>query len=553
VQSLQRVLEQVKGRLGSLPANVKLLVGSVMIILAMALLLISQYTGDADLAPLGLPPDAAIRTDAVRHLRTMGVQYEDRGDDLYVPRSRQYEVIGSLSASEVISTHQIDFNALIEHNANPFIGRDQAAQNWLTAKMNVLSAMIGARPDVSMARVIIDTPPRTPGIGAARIAPKATVIVRMNGASLTQESADALGRMVAGAQAGLSVENVTVTDVGSNLSFIPRGAESVLSGNYLEHKQKTEAHFRRIIQEALPIPGAIVSVNAVVKNTRISSKETSFEDPKIGPRESESRDYTATNTSQSGEAGVRPNAGAAITSRSGRDSEIVESSTRESVMSKFGGRDRVIEDPTGYPLEVNAIVAIPRSHFVRAWRISQGDDSADPDAAALESFFEQKKTGLETDLSLLVRTGDLADAVAGELRVRMYDDGDAVMLPGGIEATLVGGDGGIGAIAGDSMVKNVGLGALAVVSLIMMFLMVKKANRRDPLPTATEIVGIPPALDAIEREIVGEAEEGEPVLEGMELEDAAMRTQQILDQINDLVGTNPDEVANLFHRWIATD
>ena len=37
---------------------------------------------------------------------------------------------------------------------------------------------------------------------------------------------------------------------------------------------------------------------------------------------------------------------------------------------------------------------------------------------------------------------------------------------------------------------------LALVALGMMFMMVRKASRPQPLPTAEELVGIPPALQA---------------------------------------------------------
>ena len=208
MQALQKTLEQVRSQFSRLPVNARLLIGSLMIILVMGLLLVSQYAGQSNLAPLGLPATADVREAALQHLRAMNVNFEDRGDDIYVPADRQYELIGQLSERQIVSTHQIDFNALIEHNANPFIGRDQARQNWLTAKMNVLSAMIAARNDVSMARVIIDPPARSPGIGAAHIATKATVAVQMRGAPLSQDTADVFGRMVAGSQAGLKVSDV---------------------------------------------------------------------------------------------------------------------------------------------------------------------------------------------------------------------------------------------------------------------------------------------------------------------------------------------------------
>jgi flagellar biosynthesis/type III secretory pathway M-ring protein FliF/YscJ len=99
----------------------------------------------------------------------------------------------------------------------------------------------------------------------------------------------------------------------------------------------------------------------------------------------------------------------------------------------------------------------------------------------------------------------------------------------------------------------VSLGGLALVSLTMMFLMVRRASVREVLPTAQELIGIPPALAAMDGDLVGEADEASPALEGVELNDSAIRRQQMLDQIADMVNKTPDEAAGLLRRWIKSE
>ncbi len=82
-----------------------------------------------------------------------------------------------------------------------------------------------------------------------------------------------------------------------------------------------------------------------------------------------------------------------------------------------------------------------------------------------------------------------------------------------------------------------------------MFLMVRKAGLQAQLPTAEEIVGYPPALPTDSSEVVGEADESAPALEGVELDDEALQRNQMLSQISEMVKQNPDEVANLLRRW----
>ena len=84
-------------------------------------------------------------------------------------------------------------------------------------------------------------------------------------------------------------------------------------------------------------------------------------------------------------------------------------------------------------------------------------------------------------------------------------------------------------------------------------MMVRKAGSQSRLPTAQEIVGVPPPLPTDQSEVVGEAEESAPAMEGLELDDEALRQKQMLGQISNMVRQNPDEVANLLRRWIRVE
>src|SRR5690606_1267592 len=155
-------------------------------------------------------------------------------------------------------------------------------------------------------------------------------------------------------------------------------------------------------------------------------------------------------------------------------------------------------------------------------------------------------------------TDAVEGAIAGVVRVEMFPDFGAVLTSGSqLVPGAAGGAGGIGGITGggvnDSLVKYVTLGGLAALSLVMMFLMVRKANVREELPTAAELVGMPPALAAADSDLVGEADEAAPALEGVELNDDAIRRQQMLDQIKEMVTTAPEEAAMLLRRWIKSE
>jgi flagellar biosynthesis/type III secretory pathway M-ring protein FliF/YscJ len=101
-------------------------------------------------------------------------------------------------------------------------------------------------------------------------------------------------------------------------------------------------------------------------------------------------------------------------------------------------------------------------------------------------------------------------------------------------------------------VQTVALGALSIVAMGMMIMMVRKAGSRGDQPTAEELVGLPPALET-EADVVGEAEEGDTAMTGIEVDEAEMQSQKVLEQVAEVVEQNPGQAAKLVARWINID
>ena len=91
---------------------------------------------------------------------------------------------------------------------------------------------------------------------------------------------------------------------------------------------------------------------------------------------------------------------------------------------------------------------------------------------------------------------------------------------------------------------------LAIVSLFFMFNIAKKASTREELPSAEELAGVPPKLESDDAEIVGEADEATPALEGMELDDDHLRRAQMLEQLNEMASREPAELSGILRRWM---
>jgi len=99
------------------------------------------------------------------------------------------------------------------------------------------------------------------------------------------------------------------------------------------------------------------------------------------------------------------------------------------------------------------------------------------------------------------------------------------------------------------MVKTAALGGVALLALGLVVMTAMRATRRETLPTAAELVGLPPALDGAS-DLVGEAGEADSVLQGLELTDDEMRHRKMMEQVSELVGEKPSEAARILGRWM---
>ena len=92
------------------------------------------------------------------------------------------------------------------------------------------------------------------------------------------------------------------------------------------------------------------------------------------------------------------------------------------------------------------------------------------------------------------------------------------------------------------------MGALALVSLFMVSTIVKKGT---PQPTIIpEVAPRETPRLASGEDIAGIVSDGNPTLDAMEVDDNAIKAQQMVEQVSTMVKENPDAAANLVKRWL---
>ena len=558
MQALRNTLELVRARLTGLPATAKLLAGSLLVIVALGLFLIAQWSATVTSVPFAVT--AAAYDEAKTFLANRGVAYEEINGRLLVPAERHAELLAGFAEQGGGEGAGIDFEGMIGLDS-PFDTTRQSETKKLIALQNVLARTIGGFRNVKSATVFISPKPATP-LGASRHVQTASVHVTMRAGGLTQEQVDSIAAMIAGTQAGLKPENVAVTDGLQNYrtTFGRAGA----GGENLEQSLKiADAVQSRIATLLAAIEGVRIAVNPQVVTVERKRTKTEFRDGISVPISEQSQTSEMKGASQAREPGTVPNTGMQVMSNAGGGSQSTTERSENRYLSQIPGTQETELDPTGYATKIDVGVAIPWSYFVKVWKLrnpaQEGAEAKEPDEATLAPIRTEEIARITKLIEPLVATDAVEDAKPGTVAISWFydfaDETPAPSIAANIGDIVLGGGGGGGggggfSVSGGGLIKPIGLGVLAIVSLFFMFNIAKKASVREQLPSAEELAGVPPMLESDGGDIIGEADEATPALEGMELDDDSLRRQQMLDQLNELASRDPEELSGILRRWM---
>ncbi|MGA1224096.1 MAG: flagellar M-ring protein FliF C-terminal domain-containing protein [Phycisphaerales bacterium] len=548
MQGLRDALEFIRTRMSGLSASAKLLAGSLVVILALGLFLVAQWSATTDAVPFAVQPTAY--EDARQFLATRGVEYAEENGQLLVPADRHAGLLADFAQSG--GAADLNIGDLVP--SDPFAPESERGRRHLFAVQTVLSKVIGGFRNVKSATVIIAPKSSTP-LGSMRNAQTASVTVVMRSGRLAQEQVDAIAALVAGTQSGMKPQNVSITDGGV---CKPTGIDGLASGNNLAQKEKVEHSIEESIETALGIPGARIAVNAQVVTTERTSTTTEFKEGVVAPISEFSSSSEAKGANGSREPGVVPNTGLSLGAPGATGSQSAVERSEAKYRAEIPATRRTEVDPTGYATRIDASVTIPWSYFVQVWRMknpaAEDGEAREPAEGDLVAVRDEELGRVKRLVEPLVNTDGVEGSKRGAVEVGWYYDFEQAPLQasvaGGLGELVLGSGGGSGGAGG--LVKPIGLGVLAIASLFFMFNIARTASAREELPSAEELAGVPPKLESDDAEIVGEADEATPALEGMELDDDSLRRAQMLDQLNELAKREPAEIAGILRRWMRT-
>jgi flagellar biosynthesis/type III secretory pathway M-ring protein FliF/YscJ len=542
-QQWLRIQQQMSG----LTVSQRMLAASLVAIMVMTVLYWGRYAATPDrVAVLEQSFAAEQAARVVAELRSMNIDAVVGSDGrVMVPSDRKMDAFAAVAYQRMLPSDSV---AAVDKIVGQMTLWDSSAKTdrlFNEKKEVMLAQTIQRFPGVAEAVVHIDPAERK--TFSAPSEPRASINIRMRENDRpTKKLVMAAADTVLGAQSGMKRSGISVIVDGVSYPLPDRDGESMMmSGEILETKQGYERHFAGKIREQLAdIPNVFVAVTVDV-NTRRTEQERSEVDPNnVIQKETQASnrsDESTQPTPGATDAGAIPNAGIALPAGGGGGGSTLSNEEKTTFEVDYGRTRTRTFQPAGDGTVTAASVRVPRSHFLGIWRSLNPKADNDPDEATLGNLMATQLAKIRRDV--MACTG-LKDEQA--VTVDFYVDTEPLPLNAGSGPsvpvmTLVGSYG-----------KEVALGAMALMAMFMVTGLVKKSSSTVHATAGTLS---PEEQRNIERlagsdEIVGAAAEGATALEALELDDETSQTQQMVNQVSNMVKDNPDAAVSLVKRWL---
>lgn len=556
MEFLRRSWLQIRTQLSDLSASQRMLIAMSMVVMLLALGLLLLYPWKS--STVRLPPVPMDRqATSLARLKAAGIDATSEAGNIVVPVAKQDQALAILAQEDLLAGDtSVAFDTMLSKQ-NPWMSNAQNAQAFLLTKQKVLGQVIAKMRGVRSADVMISMPEEK-GFGKTVVRPSASVNVMMqSGSPIDRRMVEAIAGLVSGAVAGMRPTDVVVIDAHLGRQFTAKSEQDMAPGETLEHIDQIEQYHRRKISELLAyIPGVIVAVNVQTDPVQ-QRKVEEFTYETSEPLKTEfSRETERKDSSESGAPGVRSNTSADIEAGGGGGSQEKTTESRNEFGEKNITRRSQHVEFGRSAKQINVAINVPRSYFVNLHNVTKAAKGGDkdkseqtqPDDEQLKPLVDAHLARIKAQVEPLVAVSVGTGVVAGVVRTDVVPDAGTMIAL----ANPMVSQSSVAAFASASWLKPAMLLALAVAALGIMFAMVRKAIVQPPLPSVEELAGVPPTLPS-DDDLVGEADEGDASMAGIELDEEELRHRKMAEQISELVKSNPAEVAKLFHRWIRTE
>lgn len=545
---LKRYWLQIQAQSQGMTASQKWLIATVLTLGLVISGLLILVAGTPQQTAISFSPDQANKV--MRTLMLAGIEAEQDGGQVLIARDDAERAMVIISQSDLAADDiSSAFDQLIA-DQSPWITDKQGEQRYNVARQQVVAKAVGSIKNVRRADVIIDIPKRQ-GFDQTHKEPSAAVTVTLQGGqALNKELVKSIAGIAAGSLAELKVENVVVVDAVAGKSWSVQSDEEPDPAGALEMARSNDRHYREKIEKQLRyIPGVIVEVNVETSDVRQAQRVHHQYQDTEPLRSEESEESTSRNLASGGEPGPRSNVGLDINGSSASGGSETSHNRRRSEFGEKPLVETLQEQINGYtPQQVNVSIGIPYSYFVGLNRLqnppAEGEEQAMPSLAELQPLIDEQTALIRTQVE------PLANAKEPPVITVAWVPDDS-MLAGTNSQPAETGLTTLATTAAD-WAGPIGIVGLSGAALLMMFMMVRKATQPEQLPSVEELAGVPPDLPD-EDELVGEVDEVQDAMSGVELNEDELNSRRIAQQISELIKANPDEAGHLINKWVQID
>jgi flagellar M-ring protein FliF len=529
---LKAQLTRIQEQLNGLSASQKMLTATLVAIMVMTLVLWSRYAAEPEMDTVftSLSQEEVGQISSV--LDDKGITYKFSGTSLMVPADQKMRVMGELAFLQVLpQDFNQAFDELVVKDGNPLDDPAKADAMRLEAKQRLLSMVIRNFPGVANAVVVIDLT-AVHRFDNSGVQPSAMVnITTTHGGRIDlKKLANGAASMISGAAASVERGRVNVIIDGAPVQVDDDANGFAGNSEYTDLISTSEDRLRKKVLDNLGfIRGLMVSVTVKVDTASVETNKLVV-DPK---NFSHLLDETTSHTG--GEPGAVPNVSVTL----GPEPSAGATSSITSETSKFDNKNGQttthMVQPGGTVTAIAASVRVPRSYFFNSYKIQNG--GKDPDDTELKNFTDSETSQITKNVMYATGIQDASTIVVGPYS-DAPEDASAITAVAASPVSTV--------LSGHS--RDIGVGLLAVVSLFMVSMMVRKSAALPALALAADTNTSSSPQPAPEQP--REAGEGNAMLDAVELDDESVKTQQMVEQVAQMVQTNPDAAANLVKRWM---
>ena len=196
--------------------------------------------------------------------------------------------------------------------------------------------------------------------------------------------------------------------------------------------------------------------------------------------------------------------------------------------------------PAGDTTPVAAAVRVPLSYLAAIYT-RENPAVKDPTEKQMRTLIDEQLPKIRNDVRMCTNIKSEADiAVETYVDTMPFMAASPQTVTAGVSSVLLTG----------GHIKEVILGAMALVSLFMVSMVVKKGSPVPAFAAAAPVSNTAAPIISADDDFAGEVGSGNATLDGMEMDDDSVRTQQMLEQVSNLVKENPDSAATLIKRWM---